>query len=104
MTDLEITQVSPERYRVRGELDMASAEILREALQPVAGAQGHLVLDVEELTFIDSSGIRALVQLSSSMNDGVAPLVLSNVPASVQRLLDIVGLEALPGIKVENSV
>ena len=103
MTDLEIIQVSPERYRVSGELDMASAETLHKALEPIAGARDYLVLDVQQLTFIDSSGIRALVQLSTGMDHGGGALVLSNVSASVQRLLDIVGLEALPGITVEND-
>jgi anti-sigma B factor antagonist len=99
MTDFEITQVSPERYRLSGELDMASAETLRDALQPVVEANGRLVLDVEAITFIDSSGLRALVQLSQQM-DGAGPLILSEVPSSVRRLLDVVGLEAIPGIEV----
>ena len=81
---------------------MASASTLRDALEPVVEAQRGLVLDVGELTFIDSSGLRALVQLSSQMN-GSAPLVLSQVPPSVRRLLDVVGLEAIPGIEVEGD-
>jgi hypothetical protein len=36
--------------------------------------------------------------------NGAAPLVLDNVPASVQRVLDIVGLESLPGIEVRHDV
>jgi anti-anti-sigma factor len=99
MTDLEITQDEPGRYRLSGELDMASAEVLQRALWSVA-EEGRLDLDIGDLTFIDSSGLRALVKLSDRMN-GAAPLVLSNVPTSIRRLLEIVGLEALPGIEVE---
>jgi len=102
MTDLEITQVDPERYRLRGELDMASAVTFGNALTPVVQDCSRLVLDLEDLAFIDSSGLRALVQLSERMN-GSAPLVLSNVPHGVQRLLDIVGLASLPGIEVDND-
>ena len=102
MTDLEITQVSPEHYRLRGELDMASAVTFGDAMSPVAQGGTQLVLDLEDLTFIDSSGLRALVQLSDQMN-GSAPLVLSNVPHGVQRLLDIVGLNTLPGIEVRDD-
>jgi len=58
-------------------------------------------LDVGEITFIDSSGLRALLHLSQQMN-GSAPLVLSQVSPSVRRLLDVVGLEAVPGIEVED--
>jgi len=81
---------------------MASAETFRDAMQPVVRAEGRLILDVGEITFIDSSGLRALVQLSSQMN-GSAPLTLSQVSPSVRRLLDIVGLEAIPGIEVEGD-
>jgi len=102
MTDLEITKVDPKRYRLRGELDMASAVTFEKELLPVAQGSGKLVLDLGDLTFIDSSGLRALVQLSEQMN-GSAPLVLSNVPHGVQRLLDIVGLDTLPGIEVRND-
>jgi hypothetical protein len=35
--------------------------------------------------------------------NGSAPLVLSNVPHGVQRLLDIVGLASLPGIEVDTD-
>ncbi len=102
MTDFEITEVSPSRYRLRGELDMASAGTLRDAVQRIVDDRGNLTLDLQDVSFIDSSGLRALVQLSQQMN-GSGPLVLSNVPASVRRLLDIVGLETLPGIKVEGD-
>ena len=102
MTELEITEVSPERYRLKGELDMASAGRLRDALQPIVDAGGNITLDVADLTFIDSSGLRALILLSQRMN-GAGPLVLSEVPVGVRRLLDIVGLESLPEIEVEAS-
>jgi hypothetical protein len=35
--------------------------------------------------------------------DGAAPLVLDNVPAAVQRVLDIVGIESLPRIEVRHD-
>ena len=82
---------------------MASAKILNEALDPIVKAGKPLTLDVDNLTFIDSSGLRALVQLSTQMN-GVGPLVLSHPPKGVRRLLEIVGLDALPGIAVQNDV
>jgi len=103
MAPFEVTEISPGRYRMRGELDMASAETLLDAMRPIATADRPIALDLEELTFIDSSGIRAVVDLASSMN-GAGPLVLSNVPASVQRVLDIAGLETLPGIRVEHDL
>jgi len=99
MTDFVITEVADDRFRLSGELDMASAPTLEDALMPVAEANGRLTLDLGELSFIDSSGIRSFVELSGKLNAS-APLVLTNVPAGVRRLLDIVGLETLPNIEV----
>jgi len=102
VTQLKIDEMAPNRYRISGELDMDSAPRLEEALAPVVGT-APLTLDLGDLTFIDSSGLHALVKLSTRMN-GSAPLTLGNVPVGVQRILDIVGLESLPGIVVEHDV
>jgi anti-anti-sigma factor len=99
VTQLDIVEVAPNRYRISGELDMDSAPAIEQALR-VDGER--LTLDLEDLTFIDSSGLHALVTLSARLN-GAAPLVLDNVPAGVQRVLDIVGLESLPGIEVRHD-
>lgn len=48
---------------VGGELDVTTAELLRNAAAPAADAR-ILSLDLREVTFIDSSGLRALVELS----------------------------------------
>jgi|SRR5689334_15039704 len=102
MTQFELDEVAVDRFRLSGELDMASAPTLEEALRPVVDACKRLTLDLEDVTFLDSSGIRALVQLAGRL-DGSAPLVLTNVPDGVRRLLDIVGLDTLPNIEVRGD-
>jgi len=103
MTPLQIKEISPGRYGLMGELDMASAETLQDAMRPIALEGRPIALDLGELTFMDSSGIRAIVDLASLMN-GTGPLVLSNVSVGVRRVLDIVGLDTLPGIQVEHDL
>ena len=44
-----------------GELDMASARVLREAFETLPGT-GPATLDLAELTFIDSSGLHEIVR------------------------------------------
>jgi anti-sigma B factor antagonist len=103
MTQFEITTVARDRYKLSGELDMASAPALSDALGPIVDECRRLTLDLEDLTFIDSSGIRAFVELSSRL-DGSGPLVLTNVSDGVHRLLEIVGLDTLPNIQVASDV
>lgn len=45
----------------RGELDIASADMLREALRDTDTQVPTVVLDLREVTFIDSAGVSALV-------------------------------------------
>src|SRR4051812_48186750 len=48
--------------RVRGEIDHETAAPLRGALPPADESAGpHIVIDLGQVTFIDSSGINALI-------------------------------------------
>jgi anti-sigma B factor antagonist len=72
-----------------GELDLASVEAAR------AGIGAHLTddparvtFDLEKLTFMDSSGIALLVQISNDVGD----VRLINVTPIVHRVLEATGL------------
>jgi anti-sigma B factor antagonist len=72
-----------------GELDLASVESVKEGIAPhLAGAPVHITFDLEKLTFMDSSGIALLVQVS---ND-VGQVSLTNVSPIVHRVLEATGL------------
>ena len=49
------------QFVVRGELDLATAPQLEEALVSAIEAGDEVVLDLRELEFMDSSGVRVLV-------------------------------------------
>ena len=47
--------------RLRGELDLATAERLTHALDSVAGSEpGRVAIDLSECEFIDSAGLAAM--------------------------------------------
>lgn len=51
--------------RVEGELDMDTAQTLSEHLdQCLASDAGDLTLDLREISFMDSSGLRCLIELN----------------------------------------
>ena len=79
-----------------GELDLATVETLRAALDAVRGA-GRLVLDLRGLSFIDSTGLHLLVALHArAQNDGFQ-LTLLAPAAPIDRAIRLYGLdEALP--------
>jgi anti-anti-sigma factor len=78
---------------VRGEVDLATAtdleSVVRAALEE---APDGVVLDLAQLTFIDSSGLRALVALAKDAESRGTTLSLRNLPRHAQRVLELTGL------------
>lgn len=80
-----------------GELDMATAEpFSRTVFANVDGQQ--LVLDLSELDFVDSTGIRAILQLAKARQEAV---VLRNLRPNVRRVLAIAGVDETMGVRFE---
>ena len=97
----EVTQSRPRELRLVGELDLATVAQLRAAFGKLSG-EGQVRLDLFELTFIDSTGLHALLTYANSMN-GTGPLVLDRVPRSIVRLLELVELATHPAIEIHVS-
>ena len=78
---------------LHGELDIVSAYDLALALVDVAGST--LVVDLSDLTFMDSSGIGALLMARNRiMADGRGQLVLTRPGVFVRTTLEISGLSS----------
>ena len=73
-----------------GELDMAYTEMLTEAVTPLVEQPGDVIVDLRELSFIDSSGLLALLRTADRIEDG--NLVLRKPSEPVRRVLDLVEL------------
>lgn len=86
-------------FVLSGELDMAATDLVIEATGSLAG-EGDVVFELAGLTFIDSSGLRAVLQVAERIPEG--KLVLRAPTDAVQRVLDIVGLaDASPRVVVD---
>jgi anti-anti-sigma factor len=82
---------APEGIRVvalAGELDMAATSAVRSRVDAAAGSRG-LVIDLAEVTFIDSSMLKELLRAGGELGRYETRLVLAAVPPSVQRLFDL---------------
>lgn len=83
---------SPEGLRLVGDIDASSVELLAEYLAPLPGDRGDVMLDLSEVEFIDSSGLRALIDAHERADRCGRALVLAEPSLVVRRLLDISGL------------
>jgi anti-sigma B factor antagonist len=101
--DFEVQRVSSDaqvwRLAVRGELDAASAGRLTEVLD-FALEQGarFAVLRCDDLQFLDSSGLRAIVRAQNAFEDVGGRLLLEGISGAAERVLELTGLlESLAG-------
>jgi anti-anti-sigma factor len=79
-----------------GELDSASVPILTEALRSVDSAEvENLVIDLERLSFIDSTGLQALVSAHQAAEGNSHRLVFRRPTGEVKRTFVLVGLDAV---------
>ncbi len=86
---------SSTRLVLTGEIDVSvAAQLATSAQQIVAAAPAAIVVDLSGATFLDSSGVGALVSLSNTAADaGLGRVQLKPGPRNVMRVLDIVGLQ-----------
>jgi anti-sigma B factor antagonist len=83
--------------RPSGELDIATAPRLQQALLHERRPGDRVVLDLAELEFIDSTGLRAIVRAVEAARAGRWELTLRQGPLAVRRVFEIAGvLRALP--------
>jgi anti-sigma B factor antagonist len=81
---------------VRGEVDIHTCTELERTLTTLADKGVNVItLDLGEVAFIDSSGLRALVVGHKALQDRGGSLVVANPSPSTARLLEVTGLDGL---------
>jgi anti-sigma B factor antagonist len=79
---------------VEGELDLAVAERLREALDTVDSNCTQILIGLESCEFIDSTGIAVIVNAHQRFAEQGRRVVLYAPTSQVRRVLSITGLTA----------
>ncbi|GIN38248.1 MULTISPECIES: anti-sigma F factor antagonist [Heyndrickxia] len=93
LIDLEVKQ-KVLCIRLSGELDHHSAESLRENVnQAIENYQiQHLVLNLEQLTFMDSSGLGVILGRYKQIKQKNGEMVVCAISPAVKRLFEMSGL------------
>jgi anti-sigma B factor antagonist len=79
---------------VHGEIDVATSPTLRERLiDLVNGGATRLVLDLEAVDFLDSTGLGTIVSLLKRVRTHGGDLRLVCTEARIRRLFEITGLD-----------
>jgi anti-sigma B factor antagonist len=95
--ELEIHTV-PEDGAVRviltGELDISGEQRLREVLLAVeAGHPERLLVDLRPLTFMDSTGLRLLIEANAWARDAGCPLDVVHNGGQIRQVFELTGVD-----------
>ena len=96
----DIEELDPRSFRITGSLDVPSGGMLHELLDHLSRTPGNITLDLAGVTFMDSGGLRAVLQACTDLGDR-GEVLLVDPSDQVRRLLEITGVEAsCPNLRV----
>jgi anti-anti-sigma factor len=90
---IELRDAGRVRVLLRGELDLAGAPTVSNALQRLREGGEPVLLDLDELEFIDVSGLRVLVAAAQEASRDGWSFMVTRGSAQVRRLVELVRLE-----------
>lgn len=99
MESLRVINSGSRRFRLEGELCLGTAEILREAMQREAD-EGDLTLELDELTFLDSTGLRELLEVLKRLQVTGSTLILERPQGIVRKVLSLTKVDSRPDVRV----
>jgi anti-anti-sigma factor len=92
--DIELSQASGwSLIKAAGEIDLASVGQLEEAVEAtLASGARQVAIDLTDITFLDSTGLRALISAHTRLEETEGQLAVIIVGGPVERLFDITGM------------
>jgi len=95
LADVDIRQGEGVLHAVlSGEIDLSTVTDLDGRIEAALdGTVGVLLLDLREVTFLDSSGLRMILGLDQRQRDVGGRLVLVRGPRRVSRVFELTGAE-----------
>ncbi|WP_239104059.1 MEDS domain-containing protein [Microbispora corallina] len=95
--------VEPAGIRVEGDVEASTLEPLTRSLRAAASrGRGDVHVDLGGVSFIDLSGLRALLETAGSLGSRRS-LVLERVPDHVRELILLIGWDGTPGLRLGGS-
>ena len=101
--ELEIERTEePSGFRVAGDLDVSTVDLLADALEQAVVAGGDLRIDLSEVDFVDSTGLQLLVRSARRLEDRGRLILVAPQPR-VRLLFDYVLLDQRANVEVEGG-
>lgn len=78
---------------VSGEVDMATADMLWQAVEDACGRAGRVIVDLVGTSYLDSSGLAVLVRAYDRLDQRPGAVVVRSPTPGVRQVLTISGLD-----------
>ena len=100
---LEVWRAEPHAVVVtaRGDLDLSTLDDATAGLDEARAAGGTLILDLREVGFMDTSGLRLVIEEQQRAAEGGYRFAVVPGSSRVQRLFEIAGLAGDPALFVD---
>ena len=93
---------APGILRLVGELDASNVEGVHARLEEEFADAGHLIVEMSELTFSDSQGIRMLISLGERAGAEGSVILILNCSQRLRRSLDVAVPGGIPGVEFDD--
>jgi anti-anti-sigma factor len=87
-----------------GDEDRSTQSLRRRALSQALHAPTNVIVDLSGLAFADPSLMLDLAMLARRLRQRGRVLVLQGAQPHIRRLIEIVGLDRLPGVQIATAV
>ena len=87
----------PPGLRFAGEIDISNSDAVAQSVRIALGDASRSHIDVSSLSFIDVSGIRALVDAAQDLGDGYQ-LLLHGLAPQLETVLRVTGWTDMPAL------
>jgi anti-anti-sigma factor len=92
----------PASFRLIGELDLSNVPQVTARLRKKLHQADQLTLDVSEVTFMDSQGLRMLIELGGEATQRGTTVTVINCSNQVKQLLQVAVPTGIPGVEILN--
>jgi len=100
----EITRNGPDTVvSLQGEVDATTRDLLVGVAAPCIATGATLTLDCSRVTFLDSRGLHAMLELRRLAQERGAALVIASPPRAVTRVLSLAGIAGLFAVKARSA-
>lgn len=83
-------------FKPKGDLDIyTSNEFKEEILKSFEENESDIIIDGENLDYIDSTGLGALISILRTVKEGEVKIYIENVKPNIRKIFDITNLDKL---------